>query len=424
MNLSIDKDLQAVVEKYLKEAVLEFNATGGGIGVMDAGTGEIMAMANYPTYDPNNWESSEERYRKSSFVTDPIEPGSVFKVLTVASALENNIARPDTNFYCEKGELELDGHKVREAQSTNTFEWLSVEDIIAYSSNIGTTKIAFDLTYPKLYKTLNDFNIGEKTGIEIPGESRGIFSEEKGISPLRLSNLSFGQGVAVTGVQMLAVYGAIVNGGVYIPPTIIKGKHRESRVVLSKKTAKELEDMLVQVVQKGTGKNARVSYFITAGKTSTAQRPDSMGGYRGYVSGFIGHPVNVDNKFVVYVYIDNPKGKHYTGGTVAAPVFGKIASYMLYKNKDFSRKALVEKEEEPPGSSVREQVAIERKPDEGMVPNFLGLDKKNSKKMAKHLGVDIDEKGFGIVVKQGPLPGTEIQEDTVVYLTYEPPTND
>ncbi len=421
--LSIDKDLQATVEKYLKEAVLKHNADGGGIGVLDVKTGEVMAMANYPNYDPNNWEHSRETYRKLPFVTNPMEPGSTFKILTIASALENKTARPDTNFYCERGELPLDGHVIREAEEKKIFEWLSVTDIIKYSSNIGTTKIAFDLTYPKLYETLNAFNIGEKTGIEIPGESRGIFSHEENISGLRLSNLSFGQGVAVTGIQMLSLYAVIANDGVYVLPTILKGKERDKRVVLSKQTAMELENMLVEAVENGTGTNAKVSHFVIAGKTGTAQRPDSEGGYRGHVASFIGYPINVENPFIIYVYIDNPKGKHYYGSTVAAPIFRKIAQYILYKDKDFAKLATIGTNDKNLDHVGLVQAST-RKFAEGLVPSFLGLDKKNTKRIARRLKLNILNQGAGVVIEQSPNPGIKLQEDTVINLIYRPPKLD
>ena len=423
LTLSIDKDIQSIVEKYLQEAVLENNADGGGVGIMDVDSGEILALANYPTYNPNRWELSEVAHRKLPFVTDPIEPGSTFKILAVASALESRTAHPETSFYCEKGELALEGHIIREAEGKTNFEWLSLRDIVKYSSNIGITKVVFDLTYGKFYQTLRSFNIGEETGIEIPGESRGIFSYEKGISPLRLSNISFGQGVAATGIQMLAVYGSIASGGTYITPTIIKGKFRQKRVVLSEETANILEEMLVEAVEEGTGTNAKVSYFTIAGKTGTAQRPDTGGGYRGYISSFVGYPVNVSNGFVAYVYIDNPKGKHYYGNSVAAPVFKKIAQYVLYKDKNFSKMANIEKEGKNLDHIDLAQESV-KKFDEGQVPNFLGLDKKNTKRIAQDLKLNIINQGIGIVIKQYPGPGIEIREDTVVNLTYGPPKND
>ncbi len=310
VTLSIDKDIQASLEEYLKEGVLKSEANLGGAAVMDAETGEIWAVANYPSYDPNNVRSSDRNNIKLSFATDPFEPGSIFKTLTIASGLKNNVIKPDTNYYCEKGKLKIGKHWINESDSSHAHEWLSVSDILKYSSNIGTTKIAFDITYPVLKKTLADFNIGKKTGVEVPGESRGILDESEKVKPIRLSNISFGQGVATTGLQMLAAYGAIANGGNYVRPTFLKVENKKSvkkRRVISEKTSEVLSRILLDAVNDGTGTNARIDHFEIAGKTSTAQRVDGNGGYQGYVSGFIGFPMNVNRRFVVFVYVDNPQ---------------------------------------------------------------------------------------------------------------------
>ena len=262
--LSVDKDLQAIAERNLKKIVEKSNANKAGIGVMDAETGEVLAIANYPTFDPNNFKQSSAKNRKLAFISDPIEPGSTFKVITVAAALENNIAKPETNYYCDGGRLMLDGHIITEAESKKKYEWLSVEEIIRYSSNVGTSKIAFDLTYPKLKDVITLFNFGEKTGIEIPGESRGIFGEKENVTPLRLSNISFGQGVATTGIQMLAAYGAIANGGYYVKPTILKRdskKELPSKRIIKERTSRQLTQMLVKAVEDGTGSKAKIPYF-------------------------------------------------------------------------------------------------------------------------------------------------------------------
>ncbi|WP_034722059.1 penicillin-binding protein 2 [Bacteriovorax sp. DB6_IX] len=321
--LSIDKEVQAVAEKAIKDAVEKAEAFRGGVGVMNAETGEILAMANYPTFDPNDLSGSKSSHRKLPFISDPFEPGSTMKLLTVASALENKVVRPETNYYCEQGRLKVEDHIISEAESRKKYEWLSVTEIIKYSSNVGTTKVAFDLTFPKLKETFDKFGIGEKTGIEIPAESRGIFTEDNNVSPLSLSNISFGQGVATTGVQMLAAYAAIANGGHYIKPTILKVEDPtkiEKKRIISEKTANELTQMMVETVQDGTAKAGRIPYFKIAAKTSTAQRSDGTGRYNGYVPGFLGYPIDVNNKFVVYAYVDNPaKGKFIMGIVSAGP---------------------------------------------------------------------------------------------------------
>jgi cell division protein FtsI (penicillin-binding protein 3) len=427
--LSIDKDLQAVAEKHLKAAVVAHKAEKGGVGIIDARSGEILAMANYPTYDPNSLKSSKPEDRKLSFVTDPFEPGSTFKTFTVAAALESRIAQPDTNYYCERGRLKVENHIIKEAISDKKFEWLSLREILQYSSNVGVTKIAFDLTYPKLKRSLDLLKIGKKTGVELPGESRGIFTESQNISPLSLSNISFGQGVAVTGVQMLAAYSAIVNDGFYVQPTIIKRKPEEQaeRVrIFSRDTAKKTVSMLVDAVENGTGGNAKIPYFVIAGKTGTAQRPDKGGGYAGYVPSFIGFPVNVDSPFIIYVYLDNPKGDGYYGNTSAAPVFRKIAQYLLYKNKNFNSLAIGKGKQRVKDSvdAVKVQQSSARIVGNKVVPNFVGLDKTSALRLAEKAGLTISNKGFGVVISQRPKAFSRRANNKSIHLKYQTPQYD
>ena len=425
LTLSIEKDLQGVAEKALKEAVVYYKALKGGIGIMDSSNGEILAIANYPSYDPNNLKGSKPENRRLSFISDPFEPGSIFKIFTMASALEFKIARPDTNYYCERGSLRIGDHYINEAEAGKKHEWLSVSEILKYSSNIGTTKIAFDLTFPKLKKTIEDFNFGLKTDIEIPGESRGIFNTRKNISPLKLSNISFGQGIATTGVQVLAAYAAIANGGIYYKPTILKReKPPKGLRVLSKQTAEELTAMLIEAVDDGTGQNAKIPYFKIAGKTSTAQKPSKGGGYQGYISGFIGYPVNVDKKFVIYVYIDSPQGRTYYGNAVAAPVFKKVAQYFLYKNKDFNHLSQTKPASTKTFDSVKIKHASTRIMKKGQIPNFIGLDKVSSRQLGIKLKLKVVHKGIGVVTSQNPKASSKIDKDTIVKLIYSPPQYD
>ena len=420
--LSIDKDIQSTLEDALKEGVEKHDAIRGGAAVMDATTGEIWAIANYPSFDPNHAKGSKNR--KLAYVTDPFEPGSVFKTLTIASAIENNVVVEDTNYFCERGKFKVGNHYITESDSSHTFEWLSVADVLRYSSNIGTTKIAFDLTYPVLKKSLNDFGIGEKTNIELPGESRGIIDKTKNIKPLRLSNISFGQGVATTGIQMLATYAPIANGGKYVKPTLLKINSTnkvKSKRILSKNTSDNLTKMLVNAVEDGTGSNAKISHFKIAGKTSTAQRSDETGRYSGYVSGFIGYPVNVDRKFITFVYVDNPK-KGYYGNTVAAPIFKKIVKNILYKNKNYNQLAVADKKEGNKLIKISRKYSSKRKIRKGLVPNFIGLDKNSAFKIMDALKTKYDHKGFGIVEEQKPEPGTKITKNTIIKLKFRAPT--
>ncbi len=421
ITLSIDKDIQSSVEEFLKEGVEKHQAKSAGAAVMDVKTGEILAMANYPSYDPNFVKGAKNK--KLSFVTDPFEPGSVFKALTIASAIENNIVREDTSYYCERGKFKVGNHYINESDSNHVYEWLTVSDIMKYSSNIGTTKIAFDLTYPTFNETLKKFNIGQKTGIEIAGESRGITVSDENVSPLKLSNISFGQGIATTGIQMLASYAAFANGGYYVKPTILKIKDKKdivSKKIIKKETSRMITRMLTAVVEDGTGTNAKVPRFKIAGKTSTAQRADSKGGYSGYLSAFIGYPVDIPKNFVVFVYVDDPK-KGYYGNTVAAPIFQKIVKKILYKDKKYTRLAKTYgKDNNMDRISVK--YASNRKIKKGITPNLIGLDKTSAFKILDSLDAKYKHNGFGVVNAQFPPAGTAISKNTVIKIKFKAPS--
>lgn len=429
VHLSIDKDVQGALESYLKDAVVNHKALRGGAAVMDAETGEIIGIANYPTFDPNKATSFPLEHRKLAFVTDPFEPGSIFKTLTIASALENKIAKPETKFYCEGGKMRVQNHWISEAETHEKFEWLTVSDILKFSSNVGTTKIAFAVKYPKLRETLDKFKIAQKTGVEIKGESKGILSYKATdkVRPLSLSNISFGQGVATTAIQMLRSYAAIANGGYLVKPTLLKSEKSqlvpENRII-SEQTATELTKMLVSVVHDGTGGNAKIPHYEIAGKTGTAQRVAPTGGYSGYIGSFVGFPVNVNRKFVVLAYIDNPTDNGYYGGATAAPVFKKITQYILYKKKDFAQFAKYDEKSNTKNlDEVHTQQASTTKffaP--GYMPDFSGLDKASALQLAEQRNITLEMNGFGVVTKQSVTPGSVVSGATSLRLQFEAPT--
>jgi cell division protein FtsI (penicillin-binding protein 3) len=429
INLSIDKDIQGALESYLKEAVLHHKAFRGGAGVMDAETGEILAIANYPTFDPNKAAAFPQEHRKLAFVTDPFEPGSIFKTITIASALEHKIAKPETKFFCEYGKLKVQNHWISEAETHEKFEWLTVADILKYSSNVGTTKIAFSLKYPKLRETLDKFQLGKKTGVEIKGESKGIlsYSAKDKVRPLSLSNISFGQGVATTAIQMMRAYATIANGGYLVKPTLLRNDESQIRPenrVISEKTSQEIVKMLVGAVNEGTGTSAIIPHYEIAGKTGTAQRVSPRGGYDGYIASFIGFPVNVNKKFVVLAYIDHPTEKGYYGGVAAAPVFKKITQYILYKKKDFAQFAKYD--EKSNKDNLDEVKSVQSSPTKffapGFVPNFVGMDKSSAMQLAEERNIQLQINGFGVVKHQSITPGTPIAGNAGLRLQFEAPS--
>jgi cell division protein FtsI (penicillin-binding protein 3) len=429
VQLSIDKDLQGALQSYLEDAVVHHSATRGGAGVMDAETGEILAIANYPTFDPNKAAKFPQEHRKLSFVTDPFEPGSIFKTLTIASALENKIAKPETKFFCEYGKMRVQNHWISEAETHEKFEWLSTSDILKFSSNIGITKVAFALKYPKLRETLDKFQIGQKTGIEIKGESKGILSYKAHdkVKPLSLSNISFGQGVATTAIQMLRAYAAIANGGYLVKPTLIKNEItqlKEENRIISPETAEELTKMLISVVNEGTGDTAKIPHYEIAGKTGTAQRVSSAGGYSGYIGSFIGFPVNVNKKFVVMAYVDNPTDNGYYGGATAAPIVRKMTQYILYKKKGFAQFARYDEKSNTKNlDEVKTQQAQTTKIfGSGLVPDFSGLDKASAVQLAESRNIRLELIGFGVVSKQSIAPGSALSGKTSIRLQFEAPS--
>ena len=429
VHLSIDKDIQGALESYLKDAVQLHKALRGGAGVMDAETGEILAVANYPTFDPNQASSYPQENRKLAFVTDPFEPGSIFKTFTIASALENKIAKPETKYFCEYGKLKVQNHWISEAETHEKYEWLTVSEILKYSSNVGTTKIAFNLKYTKLRDTLDKFQIAEKTGIELRGESKGILSYKSTdkVKPLTLSNISFGQGVATTAIQMLRGYAAIANGGYLIKPTFIKSDESQLKPenrIISTSTADELTKMLISVVRDGTGDNAQIPHYEVAGKTGTAQRVSPSGGYSGYIGSFVGFPVNVNRKFVVMAYIDHPSEKGYYGGVTAAPIFKKLTQYILYKKKDFAQFA---KYDEKSNSKNLDEVGTQQAQSTkifapGIIPDFTGLDKASAIALAEERKIPLELYGYGVVTRQSIDPGTVIISGNNLRLHFEAPT--
>lgn len=425
--LSIEKDIQIILEQALKESIVKHKADLGGAAVLDADTGEILAIANYPTFNPNSFGNSKEKERKLSFVTDPFEPGSVFKLFTVASALSNSIVQPSSVFYCEKGKYTIGKHVIREADTVKKHEWLSVSDIIKYSSNIGTTKIAFDLGFDKLKETLTSFNIGMKTGIELPAESNGIFTKDDKVSKIRLSNVSFGQGIATTAIQILSAYGALANGGYYIKPTILRREIKpEKNEILTTKVFSELKDMLIEAVESGTGQRARIASFDIGGKTSTAQRASSTGGYEGYIPGFVGISYNSDKRYVVYVYVENPTEGGYYGNTVAVPVVKKIMEYILFKNANKNQIAEIKVDKvnqfEKNITPVNTPKIFKFK--KGVMPNLEGLDRQSLEDFSIKNDFKMTIKGFGLVRSQYPKAGEKLNENASIIVELAPPSYD
>jgi cell division protein FtsI (penicillin-binding protein 3) len=341
LQLTIDEVIQYTAEYYLKNQVERFKADSGMAVVMDPHTGEIYAMANIPQFNPNHYGAFSQKIWKNNIVASSYEPGSIFKPIVAAAALDKELARPQDVYFCENGKLKIGNATIGEA-SDHKFGWMTMNDIIAKSSNIGVVKIAQQVGKKSFYEYIRKFGFGEKSGLSLPGESAGQLKAQKNWSNLSLASISFGHEIAVTPIQMVSALSAIANGGNLMEPHITKALIKNGKVVqqfkpkkihrvISEKASLQMVEILKSVVKTGTGKKAALDGFDVAGKTGTAQKYNmetrSCSGTE-YISSFIGFAPADSPRLVILVMIDNPKGLHW-GSVVAAPVFKKIAKKAL-----------------------------------------------------------------------------------------------
>jgi cell division protein FtsI (penicillin-binding protein 3) len=332
--LTLDHSIQANAEEVLRETVRKWNAKSASAIVLDPRTGAILAMAVQPGYDANRFPSAPVDLQRNRTVTDTYEPGSTYKLITVAGALSERIVQPTTRFTLPYS-LHVADRIIHDAEERGTKNY-SVAQILAHSSNIGAIKLAQLLGRTRLSSWITKFGFGRTTGIDFPGESPGIVLPPDKWSGSTIGNVPIGQGIAVTPVQMAAAYAAIANRGVWSRPHLVDhvaGGARPSlnrRRLVSPQIANQLMMMLKDVVAEGTGQYAAMPGYQVAGKTGTAQKPDSHGGYATgrYVASFVGIVPASRPRFVILVAVDEPHGAIW-GGTVAAPAFQQIARFDL-----------------------------------------------------------------------------------------------
>ena len=337
--LTIDSVVQAFAEKELERSFKKYNAKGGMIVVMEPYTGDILALANRPTFNPNKIGDYPVEARRNRVVCDFFEPGSSFKIVTATAVIEEDVMGMDDELYCENGEFKWSMHTYHDHKP---YEWLKFRDIIKYSSNIGTMKSALKVGDRRLYRYIKRFGFGNKTDIDLPGEVRGIIRPTNEWSKLSLCSISMGQEVTVTALQLACALSSVANGGVYVKPRIVtrvqdktgyvieKFEPRKLHRVMSGETSEKMREILRGVVAEGTGMRAEVKGYSPAGKTGTAQKVEEDGRYshRKFMSSFIGFLPYNDPKFVVVVLMDEPRPIYY-GGTVCAPVFKEVAEQLM-----------------------------------------------------------------------------------------------
>lgn len=339
--LTIDQQIQYIAERELETAMNQTHADSGTVVVENPHTGEILALANRPTFNPNVAREITPERLKDHAVSDIYEPGSTFKLVTLSAALDEHLTRPEEVFDCQMGSIVINGRRIHDWKP---FGMLSVADILAHSSDVGAIKVALRLGDERLYKYIRAYGFGQYTGIELPGETRGMAKPLAKWSKVSIGAISMGQEIGVTPLQLAAMVSTIANDGTWVPTRIVAGTiaspstpqmiafhPADSRQVISPMTAAEMKQMMQGVVLHGTGKKAILEGYSSAGKTGTAQKIDPKThtySRTKYIASFAGFaPVN-NPVVTIAVILDSPVGGHH-GGEVGAPVFNRIAQQVL-----------------------------------------------------------------------------------------------
>lgn len=427
LKLTIDKDISTFVRREIENVVATYNPDGVMAIVADPKTGEILAMENYPTFDPGKYKDfPQEVYNRNLSIWKTFEPGSTFKIVTLAAALEEKKVDLKGQFF-DPGYYEVAGRRIRcwKAGGHGSETFL---EVVENSCNPGFMLMGQRLGKEKLFSYINKFGFGQKTGIDMPGEGKGIMFRLNRVGPLELATTSFGQGVSVTPIQQVMAVSAVANGGLLMEPHIAKEwinpdtgeviEKTEPKVkqrAISEETAKAVREALESVVAQGSGRNAYREGYRIAGKTGTAQVAAPGGGYKQghYIVSFIGMAPVDDPKLVAYIAVDNPKAGLIFGGIIAAPVVGNILADSLHYLNEPARKN---------GIPMEYRYGDIRQVE---VPQVAGLSVEEAKKsMIQNIAnLKVETVGQGKqVVAQAPEAGTKVQPGSTlrIYLSDQP----
>jgi cell division protein FtsI (penicillin-binding protein 3) len=434
--LTIDATLQYIAEKEVDAAWRRTRAKGAMAVMMDPRTGEILAMAIRPTFNPNAFGAATDEERRNRAITDPFEPGSTFKVIMAAGALEEGVVRPTDRFYGENGKIKIATAVIGDWKP---FGWLTFSEVLQNSSNVGSIKAGLQLGKERYYKYITGFGFGQAVGLGLPGESRGQLRPPPQWSALSLATMSIGQEISVTAVQMVTAFAAIANGGRLMQPQIVRAlldangrevrafEPRAVRQVISPATARELTTILTAVVREGTGHNAAIPGYDVAGKTGTAQKMDPSTRRYSHAPGilsFVGFAPADDPRIAMIVLLDEPKNEKW-GSEAAAPIFAAIGREALRHLNVPPRGTMpvhlqrVEAESpSPAGVAVPvRRVSLDADPDlPAAMPALEGRSLRQAMVALASFDVTLEVSGRGAVVTQWPAPGTPLAPGTVCRL--------
>jgi cell division protein FtsI (penicillin-binding protein 3) len=439
--LTLDESIQHVAERELERSVDESQAQAGVAVVVDPWTGEVLAMANWPTFNPNRFGSYPSARWRNRAVSDAYEPGSIFKIVTAAAGIQEKAVETEEVLDCGNGSIDIAGVHINDHA---VFDKLTFRMAVAKSSDIGMIRVAQRLGRDNMSRYMRDFGFGTPSGIDLPGESAGLLRPLSKWSAISLASLSFGQEVGVTALQMTMAAASVANGGYLMKPMVVKQIESPSgdvvkemkpmvvRRVLEPETVEVLTDILTTVVKEGTGRHAAIPGFAVAGKTGTAQKVDASGRYSmiDHVASFVGFVPVRHPAFVILVSLDCPRGLRNQGGDVAAPLFARIAEHALrYRavpsdDPDRVLRVLADApltltpaayHPEPPPASLPEPA------DPGRMPDLRGQSAREAALAAARRGLIVELRGAGHVVEQTPEPGAEIEAGMTGVLTLDRP---
>jgi cell division protein FtsI (penicillin-binding protein 3) len=451
--LTIDQGLQYIAERELAAAARTFEAAGGSVVVVAPQTGEILAMASWPGFNPNDYQQSDVEQRRNRAITDAFEPGSTMKIFTIGAALSGEVIEPAQKMYCEKGLMPVDNVVIRD---THPSEWLTVSQVLAVSSNICAAKMGLALGGDRLYDMLRRFGFGQEAAVPLPGESAGTLRPRgRPWVQVETASASFGQGISVTNLQLAMATAAIANGGSLMEPILIRRITTASgevvqeagptvrRRVLKPSVARAVAEMMVAVTEgEGTGTGAAINGFQVAGKTATAQKIDPATGRYSvdrYVASFVGFVPANDPVVVIAVVVDEPMVDH-AGGAVAAPVFRKVAEHALEyfgrTPRGTERADVLELARQPDpanaayaalrgalGQAPPVQETVESGPlpaGHVRVPDMTGWTVRAAIRQSLELGVAPRVQGTGLLARQQPPPGSGLPKGEPLTLIFEP----
>ncbi len=430
--LTIDQNIQFYAERALDRAMKNTHATGGILIVMDPKTGDILALANQPSYDPNHFDKATPAQFKNRAVVDIYEPGSTFKPIIAASALAAGTYDTQTVWH-DPGEIWASGHAIKN-WNEESYGDVRLVDIIKWSINTGFAHVGLLTGGKTLTEYAQKFGFGKATGIELPGEGAGILFDPDDMRPLDVATMAIGQSIAVTPLQMVQAYSALANGGQMVKPHIISSiknpdgsdyavtKSEVTGHPVSEQVANEVKDMMEKEVSEGGGSNAQVPGYHMAGKTGTAQKIDPQhGGYleNEYIASFCGFGPTEDPRAICLVVLDTPRGAYY-GGMVAAPVF-KEAMTQIMRYLAVPTIEDTENHVKPVTKSIESATTPLPSPQEieFTLPSFYGWSLRDTGEWLNHAGLGFQPQGSGYAVKQTPGPGTKVKRGEAVRVEFE-----